>query len=103
MSSGPIGPERRCLLQLCLGALRCWTLGLESEWEDSFSFHFNNAALLRVLVLENLGEETSMRTSRLAVKVPIIGKKGEARRGREAPEKDRDPVQNSLKYVSTKK
>lgn len=54
-------------------------------------------------MLENLGEETSMRTSRLAVKVPIIGKKGEARRGREAPEKDRDPVQNSLKYVSTKK
>lgn len=55
-------------------------------------------------MLENLGEETSVRTSRLAVKVPIIWERRAKPEGEEKPQrKTRDSVQNSLKCVSAKK
>lgn len=58
-----------------------------------------NTAHLLVLVLGNLGEETPMRTSILAVKVPVIWERRVRQGGKEGPQRKTETVQNHLKFV----
>ena len=93
--SSPVAPGPHCCI---------WgpsDTGFQAWNEGGTPFHSisTNTAHLLVLVLGNLGEETPMRTSILAVKVPIIWERRVRQGGKEGPQRKTEMVQNNLKFV----